>query len=219
MSDARTQRETAFFKRHASYATVTQTFHALVSSRRLAHLDMSSLLQRQSVITTLLAGSSRPTLTLWEVLCSSFKCVLAGISASSNGNAEASSLLFFLLEGLPLRTSEWSSTPFTFFYLRGRKITGLPARARGTMSAARRHGRVRVAHRRRRRHLRRRRRRHRRRRRRRRRRPARHRPRPARRRPRPATPSGALAPCCHARAVLPAGAARAACCSAAFVAC
>ena len=40
-----------------------------------------------------------------------------------------------------------------------------------------------------------------------------------RRQVRAATPNGALAPCCHARAVLPAGAARAVCYSAASVAC
>ena len=60
-------------------------------SRRLAHLDEFFCNASQS-LHTLLAGSSRPTLTLYSGLLSS---VLAGISASSNGNADASSSFFW----------------------------------------------------------------------------------------------------------------------------
>ena len=64
--------------------------------------------QSQSVTTTLLAGSTWPTLTLYSGLlfqvCGGYLCIFQCIFQC---------IFFFLLEGR--RTSGWSSAPFTFY--------------------------------------------------------------------------------------------------------
>ena len=64
----------------------------------------------QSVTTTLLAGSTWPTLTLYSGLL--FQ-VCGGDAISALANADASSSFFWKV--VVLQESGWSSTPFTFY--------------------------------------------------------------------------------------------------------